>query len=84
MTEKITIIFVINGQEFPVDVNLNQAIQAAVVKALQNAGIHSPQGWEVRTENGIQLDLTKSFMDQGITSPTKLFLSKGAGRGGKS
>lgn len=75
--------FVIQGKSFPVNVNPNPPLSAAVHKALVDSGNQgSPDGWQVRTENGQLLDMTKSFQSQGITSPTKLFLSKGPGRGG--
>lgn len=83
MADKFEIIFVINGQEYPFDVNPNQAIKAGMVKALKDAGIKSPEGWEIRTEAGEKLNTSDSFKDQGIIKPTKLFLSKGAGRGGR-
>ena len=78
---KIT--FVIQGDSFDVDVNPNQPIKAGVVKALQKAGISgSPDEWKVRKDDGTILDINKSFAEQGITSPTKLLLNKGPGRGG--
>lgn len=78
-----TVTFVIQGQSFDVDVNPNQPVKAGVVKALQQAGVPGqPNEWTVRTESGQQLDQNKSFEDQGITSPTKLLLNKGPGRGG--
>ncbi|MBI1663938.1 MAG: DUF2604 domain-containing protein [Nitrosopumilus sp.] len=80
---KFIVTFVIQGKEFPVEVNPNQPVKAGVVKALQDSGNQgNPNEWQVRTEGGAQLDMNKSFADQGITSPTKLFLSKGPGRGG--
>ena len=80
---KFTITFVIQGESFDVEVNPNQPIKAGVVKALQQSGNQgNPDEWKVRTEDGKQLDLNKSFEDQGITSPTKLLLNKGPGRGG--
>jgi len=81
--KKIEIIFVIQGKEFLVEVNINQKIKAAVHKALQQAGHPgSIEGWELRTESGELIDINSSFKDQNIISSTKLFLSRGAGRGG--
>ncbi len=77
------IVFVIQGKEFLVVVNINQSIKAGVHKALKQANQSgSLEGWELRTESGKKLDLNSSYKDQEITSQTKLFLSKGAGRGG--
>lgn len=80
---KFTVTFVIQGKEFQVEVNPNQPIKAGVVKALQDSGNQgNPDEFQIRTEDGKQLDQNKSFEEQGITGPTKLFLSKGPGRGG--
>ena len=88
MTEnekKITIIFVIQGKEFSIEININENISAAVHKALQLSGNQgSIQGWELRTENGTIVNINSSFKDQNIIHSTKLFLSKGAGRGGST
>lgn len=78
-----TVTFVIQGQDFTVEVNPNQPIKTGIVKALQQSGNQgNPDEWKARTEDGKVLDINKSFSDQGITGPTKLFLNKGPGRGG--
>jgi hypothetical protein len=78
-----TVIFVIQGKEFPIEVNPNQAIISAVAKVLAQSGNPgSTNEWKVRTEDGRILDTSKSFKDEHITGPTKLFLNKGTGRGG--
>ena len=80
---KITITFVINGKEYLVEVNNNSKVKQGVTKALKDAGIGgSPSEWKVKKEDGTDIDLDKSWEDQGITQRTKLFLTKGAGRGG--
>jgi len=80
---KFEIIFVIQGKGFPVDVNINQSIKAGVHKALKLAGQPgSLEGWELRTESGEKIDMNSSWKDNNITGSTKLYLSKGAGRGG--
>jgi len=81
--KKIDITFVIQGKEFTIEVNINQSIKAGVHKALEQASQSgSHKEWELRTESGELINLDSSWKDQNITSPTKLFLSKGAGRGG--
>lgn len=78
-----TVTFVIQGKEFPVDVNPKQAIKSGVERALKDSGNQgSTEGWQLRTADGRQLDISKSFEAEGITAPTKLFLNKGPGRGG--
>ena len=80
---KIVITFVIQGKEFPIEVNINQNIKGAVHKALKQAAQQgSIEGWELRTEGGEVIDMNSSFKDKNIISPTKLYLSTGAGRGG--
>lgn len=80
---KFEIIFVIQGKEFPADVNINQSIKAGVHKALKLADQPgSLEGWELRTESGEKIDMNSSWRDNNITGSTKLYLSKGAGRGG--
>ena len=83
--KKIEITFVIQGKEYIIEVNINQSIKAGVHKALEQAGQSGAhKGWELRTESGKLINIDSSWKDQNITSPTKLFLSKGAGRGGIS
>ena len=81
--KKINITFVIQGKEVSFDVNTKQAIRGAVERALADFGSPgSIDGWQLRTAEGSQLDMSKHFEDEGITQPIKLFLSKGPGRGG--
>jgi len=83
--KKIEVTFVIQGKEFTIEVNINQSVKAGVHKTLIQAGQSGSHiGWELRTENGELINMDSSWKDQNITSPTKLFLSKGAGRGGTS
>ena len=81
--KKIERTFVIQGKEFIIEVNINQNIKAGVHKALEKAGLPgSHKGWELRTERGELIDMNSTWKDQNIISSTKVFLSKGAGRGG--
>ncbi|KKN20668.1 hypothetical protein LCGC14_0933180 [marine sediment metagenome] len=81
--KKIEITFVIQGKEFIVEVNIDQSIKAGVHKALEQVGQSgSHKDWELRTESGDLINMDSSWKDSNITSNTKLFLSKGAGRGG--
>ena len=80
---KIVITFVINGKEYLVDVNINSKVKQGVDKALKDAGISgSPSEWKAKTEDGTDVNLEKSWKEQGIIENTKIFLTKGAGRGG--
>ncbi len=78
------ITFVIQGKEFAIIVMPDEIIKNAVKKAQEKSGNKDkPDDLKVRTEEGKILDQNKSFSDQGITNPTKLFLDKGPGRGGR-
>ena len=81
--DKFIIFYVIQGNEYPIEVNPNQPLKTSVQKSLKSAGIQGNiNGWEVRTEGGTQLDVSQSILNLDLTANTKLFLSKGAGRGG--
>lgn len=78
-----TVNFVIQGQEFPVEINPSQPVRDGAEKALQQSGSSSnPSEWKVRTEDGHEIYADKSFEEQEIKNFTKLFLNKGPGRGG--
>lgn len=80
---KISVIFVIQGKEFPIEVTIQQTVRSAVQRALKDAEQQgSADGWIVSTPNGTKLDLNKSFQDQNISSSIKISLTKPAGRGG--
>ena len=78
-----TVIFVIQGQEFPVEINPIQLVREGVVKALQQSSNSSdPNEWKIRTAKGYEIYADKSFEEQEIKESVKLFLNKGPGRGG--
>ena len=59
---RITIIFVINGKEYPVDVNINSKVKQGVNKALKDAGISgSAEEWKAKKEDGTDINLNKSW-----------------------
>jgi len=81
--KKIVITFIVQGKEFSIEVNINQNIKGAVHQALKQAGQQgSLERWELRTEGGEVINMNSSFKEQNIVDSIKLFLSKGAGRGG--
>lgn len=80
---KFEITFVISGQEVKIEVNSNQPLKSAMRKALSDITDQSEfSRWEARLEDGTQLDLTKKISDLELNETIKVFLSKGAGRGG--
>ena len=83
MGRNFIVTFVIQGKSFDVEIDPNQIIKDGIEKALQKAGISgNPDEWKAHTESGQQLDTNQNYEKQGITGPTKLFLTKGPGRGG--
>ncbi len=81
--KKIVITFIVQGKEFSIEVNINQNIKGAVHQALKQTGQQgSLEGWELRAEGGEVINMNSSFKEQNILDSIKLFLSKGAGRGG--
>lgn len=82
---KLTLIFIINGEEFSVETNQNASLVSAVEKALSvsgNTGRRDPQEWELRDSSGVLLNMQQKPRDLSLQSGAKLFLSLGVGAGG--
>jgi hypothetical protein len=86
MADKITLIFVINGDDFPGDdINTHQPLLVSVKKVLKDTGNtgREAEEWEVRNTAGTLLDKKRSVAELGLTDRTKVFLSLGVGGGGR-
>jgi hypothetical protein len=84
MSNKITIIFVVNGQEQEVEANENQPLKAARNKALadsHNTG-RPPDEWVIYDEQGNELDPDRKIETFHFTSPVRLTLTLRVGAGG--
>jgi uncharacterized protein DUF2604 len=83
---KIQLVFVINGANFPLEVNKNESLEAAVARALGESGNSGrpPSEWQVRDSNGVLLETHRHIKDFGFTNGTRLFLSLAVGAGGKN
>lgn len=82
--DKVALIFIINGENFPIEVNGNAPLTSAVQRALaesRNTG-RPPEEWELRDANGTLLDRHKTPNDLGLQNGTRLFLSLRVGAGG--
>jgi hypothetical protein len=82
--QKVHLIFVINGQNFPVEANAHEPLLSAVQKALatsRNTG-RPPEEWEVRDANGVLLEKNRKIGDIGLRDGAQLFLSLRVGAGG--
>ena len=82
--QKITIVYVINGEEWPTEANLAQPLHASVQHALatsRNTG-RDPSEWEVRDARGVALEKGRKVGELDLTDGVKLFLSLAVGAGG--
>lgn len=81
---KITLTFIINGVDVPIEANSNQPLTVARDKALKasnNTG-RPVDEWEVHNENGEALDPHKKVKDLGLADGDRLFLTLKVGAGG--
>lgn len=84
---KITLIFIINGENFPVETNVDAPLIQAVERALVqsgNTGRRDPREWEVRDSSGALLEVDRTIKDLGLKDGARLFLSLKVGAGGTS
>jgi Protein of Unknown function (DUF2604) len=82
--QKITLIFIINGENFSVEANVNAPLRAAVEHALAESGNtgRPANEWEVRDSSGVLLEISRSPKDLGLKNSARLFLSLRVGAGG--
>ncbi len=81
---EIELVFVINGEDYPVEANSRAPLVVAVEKALtksQNTGRPIDE-WEVRDIHGVLLDKSQTPHDLGLKHKAHLFLSLRVGAGG--
>jgi hypothetical protein len=82
---KITLVFIINGENFRVETNVNAQMVSAVEKALQdsgNTGRRNPDEWELRDSSGALLEIHRKVQDLGLKDGARLFLSLRVAAGG--
>lgn len=84
--KKLTIIFIIGGEEVSVEANPNAPLQAARNKALEIAKEtgREPDQWEIKDANGKVLDPAAKVKDLGLKDGVKLFLGPKVSGGGCS
>jgi hypothetical protein len=83
----ISLVFIINGENFPVEANVEASLIVAVEKALVlsgNTGRRDPREWEVRDSNGILQEVERTVKELGLKDGARLFLSLRVGAGGDS
>lgn len=82
---KIKLVFIINGEDFPVETNAEEPLIVPVERALVlsgNTGRRDPREWEVRDSSGVLLEVDRTVKDLGLKDGTRLFLSLKVGAGG--
>lgn len=81
---KITLIFIVNGVDVPVEANVNQPLKVARNKALEesnNTGRPMDE-WEVHDDEGKALDADTKLENLNIMDGARLFLNLKVGAGG--
>lgn len=80
----VHLIFVINGQSFPVKADRNEPLLNAVRNALIESGNtgRPPDEWEVRDIQGVLLPQTRTPQELGLKNGARLFLNLQVGAGG--
>ncbi len=81
---KITLVFIINGQDTPIEANVETPLAVAVEHALKKSGNtgREAEEWEVRDVNGVLLEKGRKIKDLGLKNGARLFLSLRVGAGG--
>jgi hypothetical protein len=81
---KVHLLFVINGQTYPVEAIGSDPLLNAVRKALAESGNtgRPAEEWEVRDIQGVLLPPGRSPEELGLKDGTRLFLSLQVGAGG--
>jgi hypothetical protein len=81
----ISLIFIINGENFPITVEPDSVLMKAVDQVLKesgNTGRRESSEWEVRDSAGVLLDMARTIKELGLTDGARLFLSLKVGAGG--
>jgi hypothetical protein len=82
---KITLVFIINGQDFRVEADVKARLIIAVERALLesgNTGRRDPREWEVRNSSGVLLEVDRTLAELDLKNGARLFLSLKVGAGG--
>lgn len=82
--QKIHIVFVVNGQDVPVETNVNAPLRVAIHRALELSGNtgRDPDEWETRNVSGVLLEPTRKVEELGLVDGTRLFVNLRVGAGG--
>ena len=81
---KICLVFIINGVDISIEVNLDAPLIEAVQRVLEesnNTG-RPPEEWEVRNVDGVLLEMNRTPKELNLQEGARLFLSLRVGAGG--
>lgn len=81
---KLTLIFIVNGVDVPVEANIHEPLKVARDKSLKdsnNTG-RPVDEWEVHNDEGQALDPDKKVEELGLIDGARLFLNLKVGAGG--
>ena len=79
------LVFIVNGEDFRIDVDPNSPLRRAVEKALVesgNSGRQDPSQWELRDSAGLLLDMQRNAKELRLDDGARLFLSLRVAAGG--
>jgi hypothetical protein len=81
---KLTLIFIVNGVDVPVEANIHEPLKVARDKALRdsnNTGRPMDE-WEIHNDAGQALDPDKKIVDLSLVDGARLFLNLKVAAGG--
>ena len=81
---RLSLVFIINGEDVTVEVTENQKLHVGRDKALRDSGNtgRPVDEWEIRTEGGIVLSPDASVSGSGLVNGSRLLLSLRVAAGG--
>jgi hypothetical protein len=85
--DRFFLVFIVNGEDFKIEIDPNDLLRIAVEKALSesgNTGRQDPAEWEVRDSAGVLLEMARKIKDLGLADGARLFLSLKVGAGGNN
>ena len=82
--QEYSLVFIINGQDFPMRVDPRLPLSIAVQRVLTDSGNtgRPPEEWEVRDANGVLLETNRTPHDLKLRTGARLFVSLKVGAGG--
>ncbi len=82
--QKVDLIFIINGQDFSIETNVNAPLTSPVQRALAESGNtgRPANEWELRDSNGALIEQHGTPKELNLKTGTRLFLSLRVGAGG--